>query len=603
MPSDFFGLQVGLSALNAARRQMEVAAQNVSNANTEGYSRQRVETATIGNPTVAAVHARSDGAGSGVAVIGTFRTIDDFLQARSLTEHSTNAQLGRSKSLLSRLELAFKEPSDTGLQAQLADFWAGFEDVATAPGSLASRSQLIQRGTTLAASINQAANDMDQLWKTAVEQLQTVLTGVNATADRVAELNGSIKRANAAGLNPNSLLDQRDRLVQTLAEQIGGVAKPGQLGQVDVYVGGTALVRGEDASHLLVDVNGSNIVRAFDDPGTVPVDPVPVYVRWQKDNFPTTVTGGEGAALLDGLNRMLPSYRAALLGPGPTPATVTGPPAGIAPASVSNNYATPPSPSFQLSVNGAAPVTVTLNTNLSPLATASSLQNALNAALSTAGLGSVAAKVTANAGNLVVSLQTVAAGVGNTLTVTPGLLATTLFGGPTVGTPGAISPTGTTSLASQIATTVNALHNQGMDFNGTAGVDFFNFSVINGLAVNVTDPKQLAAAGAGKKALDGTNALSLADVSSATNGPDNTYRSLIITLGVESQTVNRRVDIQSDITKQVDAAKASGAGVSIDEEMANMIAFQHTYGAASRVITAIDQMLERLINGTGLVGR
>jgi flagellar hook-associated protein 1 FlgK len=72
---------------------------------------------------------------------------------------------------------------------------------------------------------------------------------------------------------------------------------------------------------------------------------------------------------------------------------------------------------------------------------------------------------------------------------------------------------------------------------------------------------------------------------------------------VETQTVNRRVDIQSDITKQVDAARDSGAGVSIDEEMANMIAFQHTYSAASRVITAIDQMLERLINGTGLVGR
>src|SRR4051812_20742001 len=121
MPSDFFGLQVGLSALNAARRQMEVAAQNVSNANTDGYSRQRVEIATVGNPTVAAVHARSDGAGSGVAVVGTFRTIDEFLQARSLTEHSTNAQLGRTKTLLGRMELAFKEPGDTGIQAQLAD--------------------------------------------------------------------------------------------------------------------------------------------------------------------------------------------------------------------------------------------------------------------------------------------------------------------------------------------------------------------------------------------------------------------------------------------------------------------------------------------------
>jgi flagellar hook-associated protein 1 FlgK len=147
------------------------------------------------------------------------------------------------------------------------------------------------------------------------------------------------------------------------------------------------------------------------------------------------------------------------------------------------------------------------------------------------------------------------------------------------------------------------MHVQGVDLNGNAGVDFFTFDTINGLSVNLTDPKQVAASGAGKPALDGSNALALADVSNSSNGPDNTYRTLIIGLGVETQTVNRRVDIQNDITKQVDAAKDSSAGVDIDEEMANMIAYQHTYGAASRVITAIDQMLDRLINGTGMVGR
>jgi flagellar hook-associated protein 1 FlgK len=602
MPSDFFGLQVGLSALNAARRQMEVAAQNVSNANTEGYSRQRVEIATVGNPTVAAIHARSDGAGSGVAVVGTFRTIDDFLQARSLVEHSTNAQLTRSQTLLSRVELAFKEPSDTGIQAQLADFWAGFEDVANSPGNLASRAQLIQRASTLATSINQAANDMDDLWKTSVEQLQTVLTGVNSTADSIAQLNGSIKRATAAGLNPNALLDQRDRLAQTLAEQIGGVVKPGVLGQVDIFVGGTAIVRGEDAEHLAVDTNGSNIVNAYDsgDPLTAGADPIPVLVRWQKDNFPASVSGGEAAALLDGLNRMLPAYRAALLGPGPTVGTFTGNVAALPAA----NYAATPQ-TFDVSLDGGAPVTVTLDTDLST-GTPSDFQNALNAALGAAGLRGVAAKVTAGSPTgFDVTLQTTDAGAGHDVlaSATASPLFTNLFGAGPVDTPGADSSTGITSLASQLATTVNALHLQGMDLNGNAGKELFTFDVVNGLALNITDPREVAAATAGKPALDGGNALSLADVSNAGTGPDNNYRSLIITLGVETQTVNRRVDIQSDITKQVDAARDSGSGVSIDEEMANMIAYQHTYGAASRVITAIDQMLDKLINGTGMVGR
>lgn len=595
MPSDFFGLQVGLSALNAARRQMEVAAQNVSNANTEGYSRQRVEIATVGNPAIAAVHARSDGAGSGVAVVGTFRTIDDFLQARSLTEHSTNAQLGRSATLLSRLELTFKEPSDTGIQAQLADFWAGFEDISNAPGNLASRSQLIQRAETLASSLNQAAADMDNLWKTSVEQLQTVLTGVNATADRVAELNGSIKRATSAGLSPNALLDQRDQLAKQLAQQVGGVARPGVLGQLDIYVGGTALVRGEDAEHLVVDTNGSNIVRGFDDPATAGLDPVPVLVRWQKDDFVANVTGGEAAALLDGVNRMLPEYRAALLGPGPAPATLGG--AAVPAAGLQQDFETTPA-TFQLTLNGT-PTTVTLDTDLTG-ADASGIQNALNEALGTAGLTGVSARVS-GAGPFNVQFQTVATGAGQSLTLTAD--GTNIFGGALVATAGAAAVSGNNGLAAQIAHTVNALHSQGADLNGDAGTELFAFDPVNGLSVIISDPNRLAAAAAGKPGLDGSNALNLADVSNSSGSPDSTYRSLIISLGVEAQTVNRRVDIQGDITKQVDAARDSGAGVSIDEEMANMVAFQHTFAAASRVITAIDQMLERLINGTGLVGR
>src|SRR5687768_12099452 len=118
---------------------MEVAAQNVSNANTDGYSRQRVTIAATGAGSVPAVHARDQGAGSGVSVVGVYRTTDEFLTSRSLCEHSSHSSLQRSQTILGRLELTFNEPSDTGIQAQLADFWAGWEDVANSPGNLASR--------------------------------------------------------------------------------------------------------------------------------------------------------------------------------------------------------------------------------------------------------------------------------------------------------------------------------------------------------------------------------------------------------------------------------------------------------------------------------
>lgn len=605
MPSDFFGLQVGLSALNAARRQMEVAAQNVSNANTEGYSRQRVEIASTGASTIAAVHARTDGQGSGVSIVGTYRTIDDFLQARSLIEHSTNSQLTRSQTLLSRLELTFREPSDSAIQAQMAELWAGFEDVVNSPGNLASRSQLIQRAETLATSINQAGADMANLWTTSVEQLQTVLTGVNSTADRIAELNGSIKRATAAGLNPNALLDQRDQLAKQLAQLIGGEVRATSLGQVNIFVGGTAVVREEAAEHLEVFAGSSNIIRAYDaDPLTPGRQPDSVVIRWEKDGFAANVQGGETAALLDGLNRMLPEYRAALLGPGPSSATFE---ANAAAGAVNKDYAAAVPPAdrqFNVTLDGVTTaVTMRMDLSVGPM-TPSKLQIALNDALAAAGLDQVSASVDPG---LEVTLETVARGGGTTLTASALGADTTftdVFGAaaPTA-TAGTDAPMKGNGLAAQIAHAVNVLHSQGVDLDGEAGGEFFAFDTVDGLSVTITDPRKLAAAGAGKPGLDGSNALSLADIANDANGPDNTYRSLIIGLGVETQTANRRLEIQGDITKQVDAARDAGAGVSIDEEMANMVAFQHTYAAASRVITAIDQMLERLINGTGLVGR
>jgi flagellar hook-associated protein 1 FlgK len=86
-------------------------------------------------------------------------------------------------------------------------------------------------------------------------------------------------------------------------------------------------------------------------------------------------------------------------------------------------------------------------------------------------------------------------------------------------------------------------------------------------------------------------------------GPDELYRGLIVELGVEAQTANRRVDIQSEITRQVDAARDSEAGVNLDEEMTSMLAYQRAYEGAARFVTAVDQMLDTLINRTGLVGR
>jgi flagellar hook-associated protein 1 FlgK len=78
---------------------------------------------------------------------------------------------------------------------------------------------------------------------------------------------------------------------------------------------------------------------------------------------------------------------------------------------------------------------------------------------------------------------------------------------------------------------------------------------------------------------------------------------MIVELGVQAAVTGRNLGIQQVITTQVDAARESVAGVNLDEEMTNMLSFQHAYSAAGRLVTAIDETLDVLINRTGLVGR
>ena len=94
----------------------------------------------------------------------------------------------------------------------------------------------------------------------------------------------------------------------------------------------------------------------------------------------------------------------------------------------------------------------------------------------------------------------------------------------------------------------------------------------------------------------------LANLRLSTTGTDAQYRAMIVELGVQAAVSDRNLGIQQVITAQVDAARESVAGVNIDEEMTNMLSYQHAYSAAGRLVTAIDEMLDVLINRTGRVG-
>ncbi|MGY1914564.1 flagellar hook-associated protein FlgK [Blastococcus sp. SYSU DS0973] len=164
-------------------------------------------------------------------------------------------------------------------------------------------------------------------------------------------------------------------------------------------------------------------------------------------------------------------------------------------------------------------------------------------------------------------------------------------------------------VATGLATALNDAHAAGFDLYGDAGTALLGSSggpiTASTISVVITDPKRIAASsvGPGTPNLDRGNADAIAQLANSVTGVDAGYRKMIVELGVQSAVSQRNLGIQSSITTTVDAARDSVAGVNLDEELTNMLSYQHAYAAAGRMITAIDEALDVLINRTGLVGR
>lgn len=286
------GLRVALSALQAQRRALEVHGNNVANATTVGYSRQRVGLDAVGGNTVPSIFSTSTGAG-GVRAGDVTRIRDAFLDARSRDEARLEAELAPSVDALRHLESVLGEPSDTGLGGQLADFLAAWDDLANRPGDLSARTAVLERAKTLVEGFAAVDASLASYGASAVDGLRSNTTEVNGLATATAELNQRIQRATVSGLDANDLLDQRARVLDRLAALTGAEPRDAGNGVVDVFLGSIAFVRGATAQALDVTVDGAGVAA----------------VVWHADQRPA-VTSGALTGALNVVNGVVPRYRA-----------------------------------------------------------------------------------------------------------------------------------------------------------------------------------------------------------------------------------------------------------------------------------------------------
>lgn len=299
----FQGLNTALTGLYAQRQALETTGNNISNANTEGYTRQRVDMQSISSSITPSFWSVANKVGLGVTIKDVTRIRDAFLESRSLQEHSSQGKLLRSQDTMATIELSFGEPGDNGLQAQLSEFWSAWDDVANNPGKPATRSGVIEQAKTLVAGFQQAASDLEDLAASSLDKLKSDVKAINAMAQNIADLNSAIQSAVNVGSSPNALLDQRDLLVNKMSDLANITVQNTDSGSVAISIGGVPIVRDNRVTPMQVDDTGASVVLRWDADGSAAT---------VTDGTIATVTSGDMGGLMESILTTIPKYQAML---------------------------------------------------------------------------------------------------------------------------------------------------------------------------------------------------------------------------------------------------------------------------------------------------
>lgn len=248
-------LGVGTSGLLAYQRALQVTGHNIANVGTEGYSRQQLQLGTQ-----APFNTGFGSLGTGVATMGVRRVADQFVEQRLGLNLSGEGYERTFAEFAGQLDNLLADP-DAGLAPALSRFFAAVEDVSTDPSSTAARQQLITEAQALTDRFAQLEGRINDQRAIANGRLKSTVDEINQLAGSIAQLNREIVEARGrnGGNDPNDLLDERDRLVRSLAERVSVNTVQQSDGSINVYIGrGQSLVVGFQQTELFAQPLGSD---------------------------------------------------------------------------------------------------------------------------------------------------------------------------------------------------------------------------------------------------------------------------------------------------------------------------------------------------------
>ncbi|MBM7561320.1 flagellar hook-associated protein FlgK [Fusibacter tunisiensis] len=545
MSSGFLGLTTSLSGLFANQRSLGIVSHNIANANTEGYSRQVMNTKAY-KPQMLPGGMGALGVGVDVTAVKQIR--DAYLDSKFRDETSAQGEWTARADVLQEVEGIFNEPSDSSVAELLDQYYESLQSLQKNPENLTARTLVRQTTIALTEGVGRISTMLKELQKDLNMQFEAAVGEVNDIADQIATLNETIFKAELEGGKANDLRDQRELLLDKLSEFVN----------INYY---------EDSQNrFYVSIGGQEIVSHFR------ADELETVERTSKINEDDS----EGIWDVQWSN-------------GNTLNAATGKIKGLRDVRDNNTELSKGIPYYIDKLNEFVDV----------------LHDTMN------GIHETGFGLDGSIGNYMFTMDGMstaeykayltASGTDVTATITAG---------------GTLDPTNPADKAA-IDANIEAYFIANPDEAGKriklVDDQYLLVEKVKAdrlsLASDLDDLNKIAAAtNLADIPGDGGNILKMIETRHDTKlydwgAPEDFVKSLVSNLGVDAAEANRVKNNQDLLTNEYSMSRDSVMGVSLDEEMANMIKFQTAYNANARMINVFDEMLDLVVNRLGTVGR
>jgi flagellar hook-associated protein 1 FlgK len=247
MTSTFMGIEIGKRGVQAHQQALNVTGHNLTNASTDGYSRQRIEMAAFDPIYLPGLNREETPGqiGQGTVVERIQRVRDQLLDKQIIAQASEEGYWQARDPYVRMMDQIYLEPGEKSVRSKMDEFWDAWEELATYPADTPPRTAVLERGKTLIDGIHRRYQALKGLQTMADEDIQITVARVNEFSREIAALNRDIIKVRAMGDNPNDLMDRRDLLVDQLSSIIDISVDHRDSDEFMVHTSGLVLVQGK----------------------------------------------------------------------------------------------------------------------------------------------------------------------------------------------------------------------------------------------------------------------------------------------------------------------------------------------------------------------